>query len=55
MFAAWDAEEPGLLLDVSYDGNGDIDRESYLVEVVDGVGQITETLPPLDNLDERGC
>ena len=49
------AEEPGLLLDVSYDGNGDIDRESYLVEVVDGVGQITETLPPLDNLDERGC
>jgi branched-chain amino acid transport system substrate-binding protein len=49
------ADEPGLLLDVSYDGNGDIDRESYLVEVVDGVGQITETLPPLDNLDERGC
>ena len=49
------AEEPGLLLDVSYDGNGDIDRESYLVEVVDGVGQITETLPPLDNLAERGC
>ncbi len=48
-------DEPGLLLDVSYDGNGDIDRESYLVEVVDGVGQITETLPPLDNLDERGC
>ena len=48
-------EEPGLLLDVSYDANGDIDRESYLVEVVDGVGQITETLPPLDNLDERGC
>ena len=45
----------GLLLDVSYDGNGDIDRESYLVEVVDGVGQITETLPPLDNLAERGC
>ena len=49
------ADEPGLLLDVSYDGNGDIDRESYLVEVVDGVGQITETLPPLDNLAERGC
>jgi branched-chain amino acid transport system substrate-binding protein len=48
-------EEPGLLLDVSYDGNGDIDRESYIVSVVDGVGEIVETVPPLDNLDDRGC
>jgi len=48
-------DEPSLLLDVSYDGNGDIDRESYIVSVVDGVGEITETVPPLDNLDERGC
>jgi branched-chain amino acid transport system substrate-binding protein len=48
-------DEPGLLLDVSYDGNGDIDRESYIVSVVDGVGEITETVPPLDNLDDRGC
>jgi branched-chain amino acid transport system substrate-binding protein len=48
-------DEPGVLLDVSYDANGDIDRESYIVEVVDGVGQIVETLPPADNLDERGC
>jgi branched-chain amino acid transport system substrate-binding protein len=49
------ADEPGVLLDVSYDGNGDIDRESYIVEVIDGVGQIVETVPPLDNLAERGC
>ena len=49
------ADEPGVLLDVSYDGNGDIDRESYIVEVVDGVGQIVEIVPPLDNLAERGC
>jgi len=48
-------DEPSLLLDVSFDGNGDIDRESYIVSVVDGVGEITETVPPLDNLDERGC
>ena len=48
-------DEPGLLLDISYDGNGDIDRESYIVSVVDGTGEIVETLPPLDNLDERGC
>jgi branched-chain amino acid transport system substrate-binding protein len=49
------ADEPGLLLDVSFDANGDIDRESYIVEVVDGEAQITETLPPADNLGERGC
>ena len=48
-------DEPGVLLDVSYDANGDIDRESYIVEVVDGVGQITATVPPLDNLADRGC
>jgi branched-chain amino acid transport system substrate-binding protein len=48
-------DEPGLLLDVSYDANGDIDRESYIVSVEDGTGEITETLPPLDNLAERGC
>ena len=48
-------DEPSLLLDVSFDGNGDIDRESYIVSVVDGAGEITETVPPLDNLDERGC
>ncbi len=48
-------DEPGVLLDVSYDANGDIDRESYIVEVVDGVGQIAATVPPLDNLADRGC
>ena len=49
------ADEPGVLLDVSYDANGDIDRESYIVEVVNGVGQIAATVPPLDNLADRGC
>ena len=40
-------EFPGLLMDVTYDAKGDIDRESYLVEVRDGKQVITETLPPL--------
>jgi len=40
-------DHPGLLMDVSFDANGDLDRESYLVEVKDGKQVITETLPPL--------
>jgi branched-chain amino acid transport system substrate-binding protein len=40
-------EYPGLLMDVSFDAKGDLDRESYLVEVKDGKQVITETLPPL--------
>lgn len=38
---------PGLLMDVSYDDKGDLDRESYLVEVKDGKQVITATLPAL--------
>jgi branched-chain amino acid transport system substrate-binding protein len=46
--ASFTAKEfPGLLMDVSFDGKGDLDRESYLVEVKDGKQIITETLPPL--------
>jgi branched-chain amino acid transport system substrate-binding protein len=37
-------DEPGVLLDVSYDANGDIDRESYIVSVVNGVGEIVATV-----------
>jgi branched-chain amino acid transport system substrate-binding protein len=48
-------DEPGVLLDVSFDANGDIDRESYIVGVVNGVGEIVATVPPLDNLADRGC
>ncbi len=40
-------DQPGLLMDVSFDAAGDLDRESYLVEVKDGKQVITETLPPL--------
>lgn len=38
---------PGLLIDTTYDQKGDIDRESYLVEVKDGKQVIIKTLPPL--------
>ena len=38
---------PGLLLDVSYDENGDLDRESYLTTVVNGKQVVSEILPPV--------
>ena len=38
------AKEPGVLLDVSYDDKGDIDRESFLTEVRGGKQVVTETL-----------
>ncbi|CAH2599742.1 Amino acid ABC transporter substrate-binding protein [Rhodovastum atsumiense] len=41
------SQYPGLLMDVAYDDKGDLDRESYLVEVRDGRQVITEVLPPL--------
>jgi branched-chain amino acid transport system substrate-binding protein len=37
---------PGVLLDVSFDGNGDLDRESFLVKVENGKQVVTTTLPP---------
>ena len=39
---------PGLLLDVSYDANGDLDRESYLTKVVNGKQVVSEILPPVN-------
>ena len=38
----------GLLLDISYDENGDLDRESYLTKVVNGKQQVIEVLPPVN-------
>ena len=38
---------PGVLLDVTFDDNGDLDRESFLVKVVNGKQVVNETLPPL--------
>lgn len=39
-------QQPGLLLDVCFDDKGDLDRESFLVEVKNGRPEVIETLPP---------
>ena len=41
------AEEPGILMDVTWDQNGDLDRISFLAEVINGQQKITQTLPAL--------
>ena len=39
---------PGLLLDISYDAKGDLDRESYMTKVVAGKQVVTSILPPVN-------
>ena len=39
------ADEPGILMDVTFDQNGDIDRQGFLVEVVDGKQVVKQVLP----------
>ena len=41
------SEEPGMLMDVTFDANGDIDRQGFLVEVVDGKQVVKQVLPKL--------
>ncbi|HTV29025.1 MAG TPA: ABC transporter substrate-binding protein [Xanthobacteraceae bacterium] len=40
-------QEPGVLMEVSFDNNGDVDRASFLGEVVAGKQKIVEVLPKL--------
>lgn len=40
-------EEPGVLMDVSIDDKGDLDRESFLVQVENGTQKVIKVLPPL--------
>jgi branched-chain amino acid transport system substrate-binding protein len=40
-------DEPNILMEATWDKNGDIDRESFLGQVVDGKQKIVETLPKL--------
>ena len=41
------SEHPGVLMDVSFDDNGDLDRESFLAEARNGKQEIKEVLPAL--------
>jgi branched-chain amino acid transport system substrate-binding protein len=41
-------QHPGILMDVCFDDKGDLDRESFLVEVKNGHPEINATLPPLN-------
>jgi branched-chain amino acid transport system substrate-binding protein len=41
-------KNPGVIMDVAFDQNGDMDRESYLVEVKNGKQEITTVLPPIN-------
>ncbi|WP_158816607.1 ABC transporter substrate-binding protein [Methylocapsa sp. S129] len=42
-------KEPGILMEVTIDENGDLDRQSFLGEVVNGKQAIKEVLPKLKN------
>ncbi|WP_309684013.1 ABC transporter substrate-binding protein [Polaromonas sp.] len=39
-------DHPGILLDVSFDANGDLDRESYMTKVENGKQVVSSILPP---------
>jgi branched-chain amino acid transport system substrate-binding protein len=41
------AKNPGVLMDVTVDANGDLDRESFVVEVKNGAQVVKEVLPAL--------
>jgi branched-chain amino acid transport system substrate-binding protein len=40
------AQYPGVLFDVRYDDKGDLDRESFIVKIVNGRAQVVQTLKP---------
>ncbi len=40
-------KHPGVIMDVTFDANGDLDRDSFMVEVKNGRQVVVATLPPL--------
>ena len=49
------AKNPGVLMNVGFDDKGDLDRESFMVEVKGGKQVVVAVLPPLnpDNVNEK--
>ncbi|HEY4066882.1 MAG TPA: ABC transporter substrate-binding protein [Burkholderiaceae bacterium] len=43
------AQNPGVLMDLAFDKNGDIERESFLIKVEQGKQTVVATLPALPN------
>jgi branched-chain amino acid transport system substrate-binding protein len=41
------AKNPGVIFDVAFDDKGDLDRESFIVEVKAGKQEVREVVPPL--------
>jgi branched-chain amino acid transport system substrate-binding protein len=41
------AKQPGVLMDVAIDDHGDLDRASFIVQIVDGKQEVKEVLPPV--------
>jgi branched-chain amino acid transport system substrate-binding protein len=41
-------KHPGVIMDVTFDDKGDLDRESFLIEVKNGRQVVTAVLPPLN-------
>jgi branched-chain amino acid transport system substrate-binding protein len=39
-------QHPGILMDVCFDDKGDLDRDSFMVEVKNGRPEVVATLPP---------
>lgn len=47
-FSVKAAQVPGVIMDVSIDQNGDLDRESFIVEVRNGKQEVKEVVPALN-------
>jgi branched-chain amino acid transport system substrate-binding protein len=41
------ADQPGVLMDISFDAKGDLDRESFMIEVKNGKQEVIAILPAL--------
>jgi len=41
------AQQPNVIMALAFDQNGDLDRQSFLVEVRNGKQEIKQILPPL--------